>query len=238
MKKELRMITSVVIPNHNRDIEPIIQSLASSTQTKIDVNIVNWGMERSYQRNAAIRSADGNAILVLDSDQTVSPGLIKECWELINMGYSCVYIPEVIVANSFFGRIRAFEREFYTGTAIDVPRFVRRDCCPLFDETLHGPEDSDWGNRIPGLRATSKSVLYHHDDISFGEYCRKKAYYTKSMKRYSEKWPKDPCLNFKYRCWTVFTEKGKWKKLLRHPILTLGIIFVLITRGVIYYANR
>jgi hypothetical protein len=172
--------------------------------------------------------------LILDSDQSVSPGLIKECLELIEAGFTCVYIPEIIVAKSFFGRIRSFEREFYTGTAIDVPRFVRKDHCPMFDPDLNGPEDSDWGHRIKGFRATSVNPLYHHDDISFLEYCRKKAYYTKSMKKYAEKWPDDKCLNIRYRCFEVFVENGKWKKLLRHPVLTLGILFILITRGIIY----
>ena len=76
--------------------------------------------------------------------------------------------------------------------------------------------------------------FFHDDYLTFGEYCKKKAYYTKSMARYRRLWPNDPCLKISYRCWTIFTERGKWKRLLRHPILTLGIIFLLITRGVIY----
>ena len=109
---------------------------------------------------------------------------------------------------------------------------------PLFDETLNGPEDADLGQRIRGLRATTNNVLYHHDDIPFAEYCRKKAYYTKSMKLYSEKWPNDPCLNLKYRCWDVFTQNGKWKKLLSHPVLAIGIVLLIITRGIIYASKR
>jgi hypothetical protein len=229
---------SVIIPNNGRNLNTLMQSLITSTRKPIDVSIVDWGMERSYQRNAAIRAAFGKNILVLDSDQSVSPGLIDECDELIRLGYSCVYIPEVIVADSFFGKVRKFEREFYTGTAVDVPRFVRADLCPKFDETLHGPEDADWGNRIPGIRAVSRNVLYHHDDISLSEYIRKKAYYSKSMRRYAEKWPDDKCLSMKYRCWDVFIEKGKWKKLLRHPKLTVGIIFILAVRAWIYATHR
>ena len=85
---------------------------------------------------------------------------------MMEQGYDCLYIPEVIIAKSFFGRIRAFERTFYTGTAIDVPRFVRKECCPMFNEELTGPEDADWGNRIPGKRGITQNVLYHYDDIS------------------------------------------------------------------------
>lgn len=195
---------------------------------------INQGLERSVQRNMAIRKATGDIIIWLDSDQSLSPNVVKECEMLIKMGCVAVYVPEVIVVSSFFGRIRAFEREFYTGTAVDVPKAVLRSVCPLFNEELHGPEDADWGNKIWGLKCTTKAVLYHHDDIGFIDYCRKKEYYTKSMKRYAELNPNDKCLDLKYRCWNVFTEKGKWRKLVAHPILTLGIVFLLIVRGIIY----
>lgn len=232
------MKVSVVVPNHKRNIDILTESVKSSTYRDIELIIIDRGLERSLQRNMGISEATGEAFLILDSDQSVSKGLISECVNLINIGYSCVYIPEVIIAKSFFGRVRAFERTFYTATAIDVPRFVKKSVCPLFDTSLNGPEDADWGNRINGIRATSRNPLYHHDDISFFEYCRKKAYYSKSMRAYQKKWPNDRCLNFKYRCWTVFTENGKWKNLLRHPILTLGIVGVILTRGIIYLCNR
>jgi glycosyltransferase involved in cell wall biosynthesis len=228
------MKVSVVVPNHGRDLSKLKASINGSAE----LIVIDRGMERSQQRNIGIREATGDIILWLDSDQSVSPGLISELQELFQYGITAVFVPEIIVGSSLFARIRAFEREFYTGTAIDVPRAILKRVMPFFDETLHGPEDADMGQRIPGIRAVSRNPLYHHDDISFLEYCRKKAYYTKSMARYAEKWPNDPCLNIKYRCWTVFTEKGKWRKLLCHPFLTIGIIFLLITRAVIFYANR
>lgn len=224
------MRTSIVVANHGRDLTQLKASLPSGVEF-IEVDL---GFERSKQRNIGILKATGDVLMWLDSDQTISKGLVKECEDLVRMGFSAIYIPEVIVAKSFFGKIRAFEREFYIGTAIDVPRAVWMPFCVLFNESLIGPEDADWGRRIRGLRTVSRNVLYHHDDVSFFEYCRKKAYYTKSMKRYAELNPGDKCLNFRYRCWTVFTEKGKWRKLLRHPILTIGIIFLLAVRGIIY----
>lgn len=221
---------SVIVPNHGRDLTPLKDSLPSS----VELVVIDRGLERSAQRNIGIREASGEAFLILDSDQSISPNLIDECVDMINMGYSAIYIPEIIVAKSFFGKIRKFEREFYTGTAVDVPRFVRRDCCPFFDESMSGPEDADWGNRIPGLRGVSRNVLYHHDDVGIKEYFRKKRYYTKSMGNYRRKWPSDPVLNFRYRCWTVFTEKGKWRKLVRHPVLSFFIATIIFLRGIIY----
>ena len=229
------MKVSVIVPNNNRDTSVLRQSLEFENVSYIEVN---EGFERSKQRNMGIDRASGEYFLFLDSDQSIETGLIEECKRLCENGISAVYIPEIIVARSFFGRIRAFERTFYTGTAVDVPRFVRAQGCPLFDESLNGPEDADWGNRISGKREVSKCVLFHHDDITLSQYIRKKAYYTKSMKRYAQKWPNDPCLNLKYRCWTVFTEKDKWERLLGHPILTLGIIVILIIRGIIYVTQR
>lgn len=231
------MKVSVVCPNHGRDISKLKASLIMSDYPSELVEI-DRGMERSVQRNIGIKEATGDIILWLDSDQSVSPKLIRECVELIQCGISAVYIPEVIVAKSFFGKIRAFERTFYTGTAIDVPRAVLKKVCPMFNTELNGPEDADFGRRIPGIKVVSRNVLYHHDDISFLEYCRKKAYYTKSMRRYAELNPDDPCLKLSYRCWTVFVENRKLLRLLRHPILTIGIIFLLAVRGAIYYANK
>ena len=225
-----KLSVSVVVPNHNRDIS----KLKSSMPGDVEFIEVNRGLERSAQRNIGIREATGDCILLLDSDQSISPGLVEECRDMVRAGYSCLYIPEIIIAKGWFGKVRKFEREFYVGTSVDVPRFVRKDVCPEFDITLNGPEDSDWGNRIPGVRGTTRNVLYHNDDISIWEYFKKKRYYSKSMERYRRKWPDDPVLKFKYRCFQVFTENGKWRKLIRHPKLVIGILFIIAIRGVIY----
>ena len=231
----VRLSASVIVPNHGRDIS----ALKASVPTWVEFIEVNMGLERSAQRNIGIKKAKGDVLFILDSDQILKPGTIEECLEVISMGYSAVYIPETIVGCRLFTRIRAFERRFLNYTAVDVPRCVLRRICPLFDETMSGPEDSDWANRIPGIFGRCvDGVMYHFDDIPFCEYIRKKAYYTKSMKRYKEKNPNDRCTNLKYRVWDVYTENGKWKKLLRHPLMAIGIIFILILRGVIYYANK
>lgn len=145
-----------------------------------------------------------------------------------------IYLPEIIVTDGWFGRFRNWERQFYTGTLVDVPRFVRRIDCPLFDETLHGPEDSDWDRQVGGKRGISHFPFYHHDKVGLMGYLRKKAYYAKSLKRYSVKNPNDKVLTFKYRCWDIFVENGKWIELIRHPIRTIQLITLLFARGLIY----
>jgi glycosyltransferase involved in cell wall biosynthesis len=228
------MKVSVIVPNHGRDITKLKESLPPD----VELIHIDRGMERSVQRNIGIDESTGEGLLFLDSDQSISPGLISECINLTSYGYSCVFIPEIIVAESFFGKVRKFEREFYTGTAIDVPRFVLRKACPYFDVALSGPEDSDWGNRIPGIKVVSCNPLYHNDDIGIIDYFKKKAYYTKSMRLYASKWPNDKCLDWKYRCFGVFLEKGKWRKLVRHPLLSFCILLIVLVRGVIYATQK
>lgn len=238
MKLQLNRLVSIIVPNHGRDLSLLRKSVEDSTYKEVEFIEVNLGMERSKQRNIGMRQAKGKYLLILDSDQTISPGLISECVDLVQMGFSAVFIPEVLVVKSFFGRVRKFEREFYTGTAVDVPRFVRARNCPEFDETMTGPEDSDFGNRLLGLKTISENVLFHHDDVPVKEYFRKKAYYTKSMANYAKKHPQDLVLNLWYRGVGIFIEKSKWKKLFRHPILSFGIVGILLIRAWIYFTNK
>lgn len=235
--EKIKGLVSVIIPNHNRDISKLLESLDNSSYKNIEILEINLGFERSKQRNIGIDRAKGEFLLFLDSDHSVSANLISECVILCSVA-NAVYIPEIIVAKGVFGAIRKWERQFYTGTAIDVVRFVRAKWCPRFDETMNGPEDSDWGKQVLGIRITSVSPLYHHDNISFLTYFKKKAYYAESMKRYAEKWPEDQCLNWKWRCFGVFFEKGKWKKFLIRPDLALAVLIIIFVRGIIYYAKR
>ncbi len=159
---------------------------------------------------------------------------------LWSRSYSALYIPEVIVASSFFGRVRAFERWFYTALAVDVPRFVKsgRDCCPLFNEELNGPEDADWGNRIKGERDNTKVSCITMMTSALSSTAKRKPTTQNQWLGIAVVWPDDLCLSFGIDAGRCLRKGGKWKKLLRHPVLSMGVIFVLLTRGIIYYANK
>jgi glycosyltransferase involved in cell wall biosynthesis len=220
-------MTSVIIPNNNRDISFIREALRNCDVEIIEVNL---GRERSYQRNQGIIQAEGKYILMLDSDQVPDEKLIDDCVAIMEANPECqgLYIPEIIIGDNFFTRLRNYERQFYTGTAVDCVRFVRNPC-PLFDETMSGPEDADWDLRITGLKLISNEPLYHFDNITFKEYVKKKSYYTKSMKRFREKHPKAKVLDLFYRCFWVFFEKRR-----RIRPLFICLMFLIFIRGVIY----
>jgi hypothetical protein len=232
------MKVSIVVPNHGRDLTALKKSIYNSTYKNIELIIIDRGLERSTQRNIGIMESTGDALLILDSDQSVSKWLIDECCDFIKSGYGSLYIPEVIITKGFFGYLRNWERQFYTSTPIDCVRFVRKDICPLFDEEMSGPEDSHFDRRVPGLRGTTKNVLYHDDGESFFSFLKKKAYYSKSMLLYSQKNPKDRVLNFWWRCFGVFFENGKWKKVFKRPDLFICVIGLIFIRGLIYVVFR
>lgn len=218
--------------------EEVKQSVLNSTFKNVEVIIVNEGKERSAQRNIGIDRSQGHYLMYLDSDQTVSRELISECVELMRCGYSGIYIPEVITTPGWFGRLRNFERSFYDGTAVDCVRFFKREGCPRFSLTLNGPEDAHHNRQIRGIKKVAKNCIYHHDRIGVFDYFKKKAYYAKSMRQYRELNPDDKVLDWKYRCFGVFIEDGKWKKLLRHPIWAVGIFLLIFARGIIYLRHK
>lgn len=215
----------------------VLEAIDNSTYKNIETIVVDKGLERSSQRNIGMAQACGKFFLILDSDQVISPDLIRECVDKMNCGIGGMYIPEIIKTKGLFAFIRNWERQFYTSTSIDVVRFVRAKGCPLFDTELNGPEDSSWDRQVKGLRLTSENPLYHYDNIGMIKYFQKKAYYSKSMKRFAELYPDDQCLDWRWRCFGVFCENGKWKRFLSRPDLALAVLFTILVRGIIYKWN-
>ena len=99
-------VVSIVVPTHEyRDLTNLERSIENSTYKNIELIIVNKNRERSWQRNYGIDKATGEYLLWLDSDQSISPFLIWECVSMMKRGYDALYIPELIVADSFFGML-------------------------------------------------------------------------------------------------------------------------------------
>jgi glycosyltransferase involved in cell wall biosynthesis len=229
---------SVIVPIVKNDphIEECIEAIKASTYKNVEIIVVDEGLERSAQRNIGMRRASGKYYLILDSDQMLTPHVIHNCVTKMRDGYVGIYIPEIITTKGWFGRLRDWERQFYTGTLVDVVRFVKSDC-PKFDETLHGVEDSSWERQILGEKSICDFHLNHHDKCGVIKFLKKKAYYAKSLNNYKEKNPNDRLLTLKYRCWDVFTENGKWKELFKRPHYAFGVALLLLARGIIYHAN-
>ena len=223
-----------------KNIELIVVDNFSEDKTaelakKYNAKVYFKGNERSAQRNYGAKVARGEYLIYLDADMILSPTVIEECvakCECDNV--DALYVPERIVGDGFWIKVRDFERSFYTGTVIDAVRFVRRDLFLQvggFDETLVGPEDWDFDRKIRKIGRTGIAIvpLYHNEGrFNMKRYLKKKGYYTDGIQKYIEKWGSNDLetakqVGVRYRLIGVFVEKGKWKKLVKHPLLAISM---------------
>ena len=72
---------------------------------------------------------------------------------------------------------------------------------------------------------------------------QKKAYYAQTLHKYFQKWGRNDPLIAKqfgvfYRYFGVFSEKAKWKKLLRHPLLFIEVFLLKILVGIVFLMSK
>ena len=160
------------------------------------------------------------------------------------------WIPEVRTGSGIRVKARNFERSFYDGTCIDALRLFSRRVLEKtggYDENLiAGPEDWELDIRVleTGAKCAvmSHNLIHNEKKLTFRRMLEKKAYYTKSFAAYQEKWKGHPAVRKQFSPWYrfvgVFIENGKWKRLLRHPILAAAMYIERIAVGVVYLVNR
>jgi len=237
-------------------LEMIVVDNFSEDQTikiakQFGAKVYQLGPERSAQRNYGVEQAQGKYILYLDADMRLSTKVIENCVKRCkeDTKITGVYIPEIIIGTGFWIKVRRFERSFYDGTVIDAVRFVPKDSFQKvagFDLRFTGPEDWDFDKKIRQLGKTivaDAHLLHDEGNFNLQHYLNKKRYYSKGFDIYSEKWGKnDPDIRKQlrpfYRFFGVFIEKGKFKKLLSHPLLTLGMYFLRLWVGLLYLMRK
>lgn len=235
------------------EAEVIVVDNASTDDTKkiaseLGAAVYDKGPERSAQRNLGWQKARGEWVIVLDADMIIPPETVEEILS-VEEG-DAYWIPEVRTGSGFRVKARNFERSFYDGTCVDALRLFRREILETtggYDENLiAGPEDWELDIRVlaTGAKcAVLKSHLIHNEKrLTFRKMLEKKAYYTKSFAAYKEKWRGHPAVRRQFSPWYrfvgVFVEKGKWRKILRHPILFAGVMFERFAVGLVYLFNR
>ena len=242
-------------------VEILVVDNFSSDRTReiaasLGVRVLEQGPERSAQRNCGWRAAKAGWALVLDADMIVPPELLAEVMQVVSRppdvadAPQAYWIPEVRTGRGLRVKARNFERSFYDGTAVDALRLFRKSVLETtggYDEGLiAGPEDWDLDIRVlaTGVRCAvlAHPLLHNERQLSLSRLLAKKAYYSKSMAAYRAKWGDHPALKRQlgvgYRFFGVFVEYGKWRRLVRHPVLAAAMYAERVLVGVVYLLNR
>ena len=235
------------------EAEVIVVDNASTDDTKaiatsLGATVFDKGPERSAQRNLGWQKAKGDLVVILDADMMLPSETVDEILA-VDSG-DAYWIPEVRTGEGIRVKARNFERSFYDGTCIDALRLFKRSVLEAtggYDESLvAGPEDWELDIRVlaTGAKcAVLKHNLIHNEKrLTLRRMLEKKAYYTKSFAAYQAKWKGHPAVKRQfsplYRFVGVFVENGKWRKVLRHPVLFVVMMFERVAVGVVYLLNR
>jgi glycosyltransferase involved in cell wall biosynthesis len=223
-----------------KNIEIIVFDNYSSDKTielvtRFDVNVFFASTTTPGGKNLGISKSNGQFLLFVDSDMILEQNVVEECVRLSSNDEEIIgiIIPERSVGSGFWVRVRDFERSFYAGTDIESARFFIKKYVTLvegYDETIIGHEDSTLPNKLRdnGFNVKgriSSYILHCEEGINFIERLHKARRYSLTRKLYYKKYRKyakkqDNIL----RRLDLFFTNGNWKILLRHPVLSVGML--------------
>jgi glycosyltransferase involved in cell wall biosynthesis len=222
-----------------RNIEIIVVDKNSRDKTveiakNYNAKVFQLNAERAEAKNFGLGKAIGKYVCFIDSDMELTKNVIKECVNLIenNGKIGGIIIPERSVSNSFWAKVRDFERSFYAGTEIESARFFRKDLAEKvggFDENIVFFEESTLPQQIEKLGYNVRArinaeILHHEEDFALWRWLKKKYYYGKTASVYRDKYNdlSKKQMSLFYRFGLFFRNKRFYSK----PLLALGVIIL------------
>jgi len=234
--KHLRVVLEKVFAQSYEKLEVLIVDNDSSDGTRqiaqeFNTQVLNKGPERSDQKNFGVSNSRGEYVLILDSDCELEKNVIKECVELCQGGADGVMIPLRHKGSGFWVKAKNLERICYDGDDdLESPWFIRRSAFKKvggFNTNLVAGEDWDIAYRLRKegyILVRNRSVMHHNlDNYSVKDAFIGKFYYGRKLNKYLQ------VGNENVRRQIPFFRTAyirNWKRLLSHPLLTLGFIFL------------
>ncbi len=194
-----RFAQTILVDNFSEDATEFVAR-------KFSVTFTRHGPERSAQRNLGASLAAGDCLFFVDADMELTPRVITNCVELIS-SHDALIVPETSIGASWVARTRAEERETYAHSRIyEAARFVRRDvffAVGQYNTTLTGLEDYDLQANLEenGYRIghATEHIFHLEDDLSIRQLMKKRAYYGRGLKKYTELHPERAAQQFGVR---------------------------------------
>ncbi|MFI7543890.1 glycosyltransferase family 2 protein [Actinoplanes sp. NPDC049599] len=251
------MKISFVVPTRNsaRTLDACLASLRAQTHPDVEVLVVDngstdgtveiagrhahqvlqWGPERSAQRNHGTDRSIGDVVVFIDSDMVLEPQVATRIEERFaaEPDTGALVIPERSFGEGFLARCREMEKMLYVGDpAVESPRAFRREVINRvggWNEELTAAEDWDLADRTR-LATTIGRVpawIWHDEG-------RIRLRVTFAKKRYYGRWIDQ------YVRMNADSSGGKFvriallrrpARLLRHPVLTAGLATLKLTEA-------
>ena len=211
---------SIIIPTNNsgETIEECLRSIQRQDYPQYEIIVVdNFSNDSTLERakhlgakairqkcnpaqarNIGIDNSAGKYVLFLDSDQVLSPTIVKECVEICkNEKIGMVVIPEVFIGKGFWSSCSAAWKNCFEDVARlyadrrdiihNEPRFFVKEKITdvgMLDNSLLWGEDYDLYRKLKKSNvreAECKSKIYHYEDMSIKDALIKNLRYGKSM---------------------------------------------------------
>ena len=245
-------LVSVVIPTYNSEefLDRVLINILEQTYPNKELIVVDrystdqtpqiakrwadsfyqFGFERGVQSNYGIWKARGELIYLTGSDMLRDTNYLSQAVERIAEGYDAIYASVLTDwrVEHFWGRVKALERQTYINdNTIESARFFKKEVWEKlgkFDEQLVQVEE-DFQHRLDkaGYKTGRiKAREYHlHEEDTLKKIFKKSYYYGGFMKHYLVK-HKSRGRKQLYPLRNAFVRN--WRLLLKHPILTGGLI--------------
>lgn len=193
------------------------------------VEVFQVGPERHKQRTFGAEKARGEYLMFFDSDMELDPDLLSECIQLAQKGFDAVIIPERGGGEGYWANCQKLEKECYWNDRWmeAANRFIKKSIYERvggYRPDLIAGEDFELHDRLLAAGAKigrATSMITHYEDARFWRVVRKKFYYGSKMTGVVKEKP----LNNAKRFVLIKPAYVKnWKRLLRHPLLTAGLI--------------
>ncbi len=261
----------VTTKNNHKTLDACLASIADQTYDAIELIVVDnfstdgtraiaryyteqvlcCGPERCTQRNVGVERANGEFVVIIDSDMELEQHVIQDCVDVMHYRPQTkgIIIPEESFGKGFWAACKRLERSFYHGNdAIEAARFFAKKTfveAGGYDEALVSGEDWDLSARVRELGRIERinSQIRHNEGRLrlFGS-LRKKFYYASLARAYLSKSHKKIGAGIgpiaRYR---LFLSRPK--RLLANPFVGLGMLFMKTCEfgfgglGYIFYKN-